>query len=43
MTILDLLQELDGAGLIITDADLVKEELDNLGLSWDDTITLSDK
>jgi len=43
MTILELLQELDGAGLVITDDDLLRDELDNLGLSFDDTITLCDK
>jgi hypothetical protein len=33
MNIVDLIEELDGAGLVITDSDEFKEELTNMGVS----------
>jgi hypothetical protein len=38
MNIVDLIEELDGAGLVITDSDELKKELANMGISLFTTI-----
>jgi len=40
MQIRDLLEALDGAGLIVTDTDLIDEQLAQMGLSQDTEINL---
>jgi hypothetical protein len=39
MNIKDLLEELDGAGLALTDDDLLAEELAKMGLSFDTKVS----
>jgi len=43
MNIVDLIEDLDGAGLIITDIDEVKEELKEMGISLDSSIPYDDE
>ncbi len=40
MTIQKLLEELDGVGLVITDVDLISEELSKIGYALFDTIKI---
>jgi len=42
MKIRDLLDALDGAGLIVTDSDLIEEALVEMGLSNETDIPVSD-
>jgi hypothetical protein len=43
INIVDLIEELDGAGLIVADIDEVKEELVGLGISLDTSIDYNDE
>jgi len=42
INIIDLIEELDGAGLIISDIEEVKEELTGMGVSLDTEVVYDD-